>query len=61
MPRMRFTRDHGQWKAGHVLEVSQSYAEALMQKGLAVDATTPVVQRAVAPQPAAKRTATRKV
>ena len=53
---MRFTKDHGGHKAGDVVEASQSYAAALLEQDVAVDASTPVVERAVAPQPE-KRTA----
>lgn len=60
MPTMRFTQDHGGHLAGDVVEVSATYAEALLEHGVAVDASTPVVERAVSPEPANKRTATRK-
>jgi hypothetical protein len=58
---MRFTTDHGGHQAGDVVECSQTYAAALLEQGVAVDAATPVVERAVAPEPVVKRTATRKV
>jgi len=60
MPTMRFTSDHGGHAAGDVVEVSASYAEALVEQDVAVDVNAPVVERAVAPQPE-KRQATKKV
>ena len=60
MPTMRFTSDHGGHAADDVVDVSQSYAQALLEQGVAVDVNAPVVERAVAPQPE-KRTATKKV
>ena len=55
MPMMRFTQDHHGHKAGDVIEVSAEFAVNLMEHGVAVDASTPVVERAVV-QPE-KRTA----
>jgi ribosomal protein L9 len=54
---MRFTQDHGGHRAGDVVEVSPTYAANLLEQGVAVDASTPVVERAVAVEPE-KRTAT---
>lgn len=61
MRTMRFTKDHGGHKAGEVIDCSPTYAAALLEQGVAVDASEPVVERAVAPEPVNKRTATRKV
>jgi len=52
---MRFTLDHHGHRAGDVVEVSAEFAVNLMEHGVAVDASTPVVERAVV-QPE-KRTA----
>lgn len=60
MPTMRFNQDHGGHKAGDVVECSATYAESLLEQGVAVDAAAPVIERAVAPEPVNKRTATRK-
>lgn len=60
MPFMRFTKDHGGHKAGDVVEASATYAANLLEQDVAVDASAPVVERAVEPQPE-KRTATKKV
>lgn len=58
--QMRFTQDHGGHSAGDVIDVSQSYADSLIEQGVAVDANAPVVERAVE-KPANVRTATKKV
>lgn len=60
MPLMRFKVDYLGHNAGDVVEASQTYAAALLEQNVAVDASEPVVERAVAPQPE-KRTATKKV
>jgi len=55
MPMMRFTKDHAGHVAGDVIEASMSFAASLLEHGVAVDASEPVVERAVV-QPE-KRTA----
>lgn len=55
MPMMRFTQDHHGHKAGDVIEASAEFAANLMEHGVAVNASEPVVERAVV-QPE-KRTA----
>jgi len=47
MPMIRFTQDHLGHKAGDVVEASREFADNLMEHGVAVDASEPVVERAV--------------
>ena len=53
MAKMRFIRDAWGHKAGDVVEYAPDFALCLTQEGVAVEvAAEPVVERAVAPEPA---------
>ena len=61
MAKVRFIQDAWGHEVGDVVEVSPMFRKALLEQLIAVDAATPVVERAVEPSPVAMRTATRKV